>query len=176
MVGSKGGPGGVNQTRPLLKTGGQQALLSVEVLKNCLDELQNWENIAPNKMAPNARKRLGHVCQDMAAGLSGVDQCTGMLYAAEKIVRENMTPGRTLDGSCNLLSALEACDKCDDSRCVFYYCRTYYKAVRVGGGRSRVSGDQSREGGVPLWVRSVLVFAHSRLEMSQFLCQQTGVV
>jgi hypothetical protein len=44
MVGSKGGPGGVNQTRPLLKTGGQQALLSVEVLKNCLDELQNLEN------------------------------------------------------------------------------------------------------------------------------------
>ena len=101
--------------------------MGVEVLKNCLDELQNWENIAPNKMAPNARKRLGHVCQDMAAGLSGVDQCTGMLYAAEKIVRENMNPGRTLDGSCNLLSALEACDECDDSR-------------------SRLSGDQSSEG------------------------------
>ena len=131
MVGSKGGPGDVNRTHPC--SCGQQTLLGVEVLKNCLDELQNWENIAPNKMAPNARKRLGHVCQDMAAGLSGVDQCTGMLYAAEKIVRENMTPGRTLDGSCNLLSALEACDKCDDSRCVFYYCRTYYKAVRVGG-------------------------------------------
>ena len=125
MVGSKGGPGDVNRTHPC--SCGQQTLLGVEVLKNCLDELQNWENIAPNKMAPNARKKLGHVCQDMAAGLSGVDQCTGMLYAAEKIVRENMTPGRTLDGSCNLLSALEACDKCDDSR-------------------SRLSGDQSSEG------------------------------
>ena len=38
-----------------------------------------------------------------------------------------MTPGRMPDGSCNLLSALEACDECDDSR-------------------SRLSGDQSSEG------------------------------
>ena len=38
--------------------------IGVEVLKNCLDELQNWENIAPNKMAPNARKKLGQVCQE----------------------------------------------------------------------------------------------------------------
>ena len=93
MVGSKGGPGGVNRTRPLLKIGGQQALLGVQVLKNYLDELQNLENIAPIKMAPNARKKLGQVCQDMAAGLSGVDQGTGkllhgsgMLYAGKKCV------------------------------------------------------------------------------------------
>ena len=26
---------------------------------------------------------------------------------------------------------------------------------------------------VPLWVRTVLILAHSRLEMAQFLCQQT---
>ena len=38
-----------------------------------------------------------------------------------------MTPGRMPDGSCNLLSALEACDECDDRR-------------------SRLSGDQSSEG------------------------------
>jgi hypothetical protein len=38
-----------------------------------------------------------------------------------------MTPGRMPDGSCNLLSALEACDECDDSR-------------------SRLSGDKSSEG------------------------------
>ena len=38
-----------------------------------------------------------------------------------------MAPGRMADGSCNLLSALEACDECDDSR-------------------SRLSGDQSSEG------------------------------
>ena len=89
MVGSKGSPGGVNRTRPLLKTGGTQAILGVKVLERCLDELQNLENIAPIKMAPNARKKLGQVCQDMAAGLSGVDQGTGkllrgsgMLYAA----------------------------------------------------------------------------------------------
>jgi hypothetical protein len=50
-----------------------------------------------------------------------------MLYAAEKVVRENTDPGRSPDRSCNLLSALEACDKCDDSR-------------------SRLSGDQSSEG------------------------------
>ena len=71
--------------------------MGVEVLKNCLDELQNWENIAPNKMAPNARKKLGHVCQDMAAGLSGEDLGTGkflrgsgMQYAAHTSVREIM--------------------------------------------------------------------------------------
>jgi hypothetical protein len=38
-----------------------------------------------------------------------------------------MTPGRMPDGSCNLLSALEAFDECDDSL-------------------SRLSGDQSSEG------------------------------
>jgi hypothetical protein len=38
-----------------------------------------------------------------------------------------MAPGRMSDGSCNLLSALEACDECDDSR-------------------SRLSGGQSSEG------------------------------
>ena len=31
--------------------------------------------------------------------------------------------------------ALHCCKICDLSR-VFYYCRTYYKAVRVGGGES----------------------------------------
>ena len=49
-------------TRPLLKTGGQQALLSVEVLKNCLDELQNLENIAARD--PDFREFVTerHVC------------------------------------------------------------------------------------------------------------------
>ena len=88
MVGSKGSPGGVNRTRPLLKTGGQQAILGVNVLKKCLDDLQN---------SPNARKKLVHVCQDMAAGLSGEDLGTGkflrgsgMQYAAHTSVREIM--------------------------------------------------------------------------------------
>ena len=91
MVGSKGGPGGVNQTRPLLTTGGIQAILGVQVLQKCLDELQNLENIDPKQMAPKARKKLGQVCKDMAAGLSGVDLGTGKLlrgsgmqYAAKK--------------------------------------------------------------------------------------------
>ena len=58
MVGSKGGPGGVNQTRPLLKTGGQQAILGVQVLKKCLVELQNLENIDPNRwLIPNRRMK-----------------------------------------------------------------------------------------------------------------------
>ena len=71
------------------------------MLKKCLDELQNLENIAPNKMAPNARKKLkklGQVCENMAAGLSGVDHGTGKLlrgsglqYAAEKSVMYTMT-------------------------------------------------------------------------------------
>ena len=79
IVGSKGGPGGVNQTLPLLTTGGTQAILGVQVLQKCLDELQNLENIHPNQMAPKARKKLGEVCKDMTAGLSGVDLGTGKL-------------------------------------------------------------------------------------------------
>ena len=79
MVCSKGGPGGVNQTRPLLTTGGIQAILGVQVLQKleCLVELQNLENIDPNQMAPKARKKLGQVCKDMVAGLSDVDLGTG---------------------------------------------------------------------------------------------------
>jgi hypothetical protein len=141
MVGSKGGPGGVNQTRPLLTTGGIQAILGVQVLQKCLDELQNLENIDPNQMAPKARKKLGQVCKDMAAGLSGVElgtgkllRCSGMQYAAKQSVRETpyarwqlQSALRMPDGSCNLLSALEACAECDDSQ-------------------SRLSGNQSSEG------------------------------
>ena len=81
----------MNQTRPLLTTGGIQAILGVQVLQKCLDELQNLENIDPKQMAPKARKKLGQVCKDMAAGLSGVDLGTGKLlrgsgmqYAAKK--------------------------------------------------------------------------------------------
>ena len=77
MVGSKGGPGGVNQTGPLLTNGGKQAILGVQVLQKCLVELQNLENIDPNQMAPKARKKLGQVCKDMVAGLSDVDLGTG---------------------------------------------------------------------------------------------------
>jgi len=119
MLGHRGAHAGVNRTRPLLKTGGTQAILGVKVLERCLDELQNLENIASNKMAQQARRKLGKVCQDMAAGLSGVDRGTGKLlrgngmqYAAEQSVREIMDPGREYDGSCNLLSALEECDAC----------------------------------------------------------------
>jgi hypothetical protein len=38
-----------------------------------------------------------------------------MQYAAEKSVREIIDPGRVSDGSCNLMSALQACDACDQS-------------------------------------------------------------
>jgi len=58
----------------------------------------------------------------MAAGLSDRDLGTGKLlrgsgmqYAAEKSVREIIDPGRVSDGSCNLMSALQACDACDQS-------------------------------------------------------------
>jgi hypothetical protein len=115
--------GTVNQTRPLLTNGGKQARLGMQVLEKCLDEVQNLENINPNQMAPKAHKKLGQVCQDMSAGLSGVDlgtdkllRCSGMQYSKKKRVRETMTPRRGPDGSYNLLSALEACDECNKSR------------------------------------------------------------
>jgi hypothetical protein len=38
-------------------------MLGVKVLERCLDEVQNFENIAPNKLAPQARRKLGQVCQ-----------------------------------------------------------------------------------------------------------------
>jgi hypothetical protein len=48
----------VNQTRPLLTTGGKQAILGVQVLKKCLVELQNLENIDPNRwLIPNRRMK-----------------------------------------------------------------------------------------------------------------------
>ena len=84
-VGRKGGPEGVNQTGPLLTNGGKQAILGVQVLQKCLVELQNLENIDPNQMAPKARKKLGQVCKDMAAGLSGVDLGTGKLFRGSGI-------------------------------------------------------------------------------------------
>jgi hypothetical protein len=49
--------------RPLQTTGGKQAMLGVKELERCRDEQQNLENIAPNKMAPQARRKLGQVCQ-----------------------------------------------------------------------------------------------------------------
>ena len=58
---NKGGPAFVK--RPLLTTGGKQAMLGVKVLERCLDEVQNLENIAPNKLAPQARRKLGQVCK-----------------------------------------------------------------------------------------------------------------
>jgi hypothetical protein len=59
IVGSKGGPGGVNQTLPLLTTGGTQAILGVQVLQKRLDELQNLENIDPNQTLQKKKEREG---------------------------------------------------------------------------------------------------------------------
>ena len=121
----------MNRTRPLLKTGGKQAMLGVKVLQRCLNDLHNWKDLEPNTMALQARRKLDHVCKDIAAGLSGVDLGTGKLlrgvgmeYAADKTVREIMAPGRASDCSCNLLSALEDFD----------------------ASPSRLSGAQSSEG------------------------------
>ena len=61
MLGHRGAHAGVNRTRPLLKTGGTQAILGVKVLERCLDELHILKKIAPTKMAPQARRNLGQV-------------------------------------------------------------------------------------------------------------------
>jgi hypothetical protein len=76
----------------------------------------------------------GHVLRDGTREEPGTLTQGGALFSLVPLVWES---NPKLQGGWCPTTSPSGCKRQDREVCVFYYCRTYYKAVRVGGGRSR---------------------------------------
>ena len=119
---SNGGNGSVNRRRPLLRQGGTQAKLGVEVLKMTAIAVQELENAPPQSMPKTVRRKLASASKHMQLGISSVDKGTdallrssGLQYAVRKRVREVHDQGIGQNAACNLIKHLEECgEACAD--------------------------------------------------------------
>ena len=119
---SNGGNGSVNRRRPLLRQGGTQAKLGVEVLKMTAIAVQELENAPPQSMPKTVRTKLASASKHMQLGISSVDKGTdallrssGLQYAVRKRVREVHDQGIGQNAACNLIKHLEECgEACAD--------------------------------------------------------------
>ena len=71
------GGASINLTRPLIRNGGINVRLGVELLEKTQADLENLENRHPNKKVKDLERKLSEVKQNMAIGIRAISKGNG---------------------------------------------------------------------------------------------------